>query len=170
MERGKGSGDGKGEGEGEGETDEGDMYALPNGDVLEKGSTRDPATGAETAYEELWTELEVDVIPEEGGKYSTVLRAETATARGMVVRVGGWCQGLLIEKRDEGKRMTVERWRWMSEENDPSQGPGYWKRVVRIGEGEMPGPVMLRGVGDGAETEVVNGELKWEVVENYRWM
>ena len=157
------------------------MSPLPDGDVLEKGSTRDPDTGKETAYEELWTELPVDVIPEEGGKYSTVLRAQTAAARGMVVRVGGWCQGLLIESekgngeegeggRGKGKKMTVERWRWMSEENDPTQGPGYWKRVVRIGEGEMPGPVMLRGVGDGKDTEVVNGELKWEVVENYRWV
>lgn len=162
------------------------MSTLPNGDVLETGINTDPATGQETAYEELWTESPVDVIPEEGGKYSTVLRADTPTARGMVLRIGGWCQGLLIEglnlnpKEGEGKglgeeegeekKMTVERWRWMSEENDPTQGPGYWKRIVRIGEGEMPGPVMLRGVGDGAETEVANGELKWEVVENYRWM
>ena len=168
MERG----DGKADGEYEGETDEGDMTVLPNGDVLEKGTTTDTATGAGTAYEELWTDLEVDVIPEEGGKFSTVLRAQTSTARGMVIRVGGWCQGLLIEDADEGggRRMTVERWRWMSEENDPHQGPGYWKRVVRIGEGEIPGPVMLRGVGGGEETEVGGGVLKWEVVENYRWM
>lgn len=145
------------------------MYPQPNGDVLEKGINHDASTGEETAYEELWTDLEVGVIPEEGGKYSTVLKveAEGGKAKGMVIRVGGWCQGLLIE---EGGKMTVERWRWMSEENDPTQGPGYWKRVVRIGEGEMPGPVLLRGVSDGAETEVVNGERKWEIVENYRWM
>ena len=135
--------------------------------MLEKGTNKDPATGEETPYEELWTDLPMDVIPEEGGKYSTVLRTQTETAKGMVVRVGGWCQGLLME---QAGKMTVERWRWMSEENDPTQGPGYWKRVVRIGEGEMPGPLLLRGVGDGKETEVLNGEIKWEIVENHRWM
>lgn len=143
------------------------MYLQDNGDVLEKGVSKDPGTGEERAYEELWTELEVDVVPEEGGKYSTVLKAETDTTKGMVIRVGGWCQGLLLE---EGGKLTVERWRWASQENDPTQGPGYWKRVVRIGEGEMPGPVLLRGVDDGPSTEVVSGEVKWGIVENHRWM
>ncbi|KAG6995830.1 hypothetical protein G7Y79_00041g077820 [Physcia stellaris] len=88
LEQGKG----KADGEVEGETDEGDMFPLPNGDVLEKGNTTDTATGVETAYEELWTDLPVDVIPEEGGKYSTVLLADTAAARGMEGKDGDGLQ------------------------------------------------------------------------------
>ena len=102
-----------------------------------------------------------------GGKYSTVLKAESESAKGMFIRVGGWCQGLLME---DGGKMTVERWRWASQENDPTQGPGYWKRVVRIGDGEMPGPVLLKGISDGSDTEVVSGALKWEIIENHRWI
>jgi len=145
--------------------DEGDMYLQDNGDVLEKGTQKHPETGEEVGYEELWTELEVDVIPEEGGKYSTVLKHESENSRGMVVRVGGWCQGVL----KEGGQLTVERWRWASQENDPHQGPGYWKRIVRIGEGEMPSPMLERGGEDGDEMVVKSGELRWEVVEDYRW-
>lgn len=140
------------------------MYLQDNGDVLEKGTQKHPETGEEVGYEELWTELEVDVIPEEGGKYSTVLKHEGENAKGMVVRVGGWCQGFL----KEGRELTVERWRWASQENDPHQGPGYWKRIVRIGEGEMPSPMLGRGFED-EEMVVKSGELRWEVVEDYRW-
>jgi len=145
--------------------DEGDMYLQENGDVLEKGTQKHPETGEEVAYEELWTELEIDVIPEEGGRYSTVLKHESENARGLFVRVGGWCQGVL----KEGSKLTVERWRWASQENDPHQGPGYWKMIVRIGEGEMPSPTLYRGIADGKDTVVVSGELKWEVMENHRW-
>jgi len=146
-------------------SDEGDMYLQDNGDMLEKGTQKHPETGEEVEYEELWTELEVDVIPEEGGKYSTVLKHESKNSRGMVVRVGGWCQGFL----KEGRELTVERWRWASQENDPHQGPGYWKRIVRIGEGEMPSPMLERGGEDREEMVVKSGELSWEVVEDYRW-
>ena len=68
--------------------DAGDMYLQDNGDVLEKGTQKHPETGEEVGYEELWTELEVDVIPEEGGKYSTVLKHESKNSRGMVVKSG----------------------------------------------------------------------------------
>ena len=145
--------------------DEGDMWPQQNGDVLEKGTQKHPETGEQTEYEELWTDLEIDIIPEEGGKYSTVLKAESGNARGLFVRVGGWCQGIL----KVGNELTIERWRWASQENDPHQGPGYWKRIVRIGDGEMPSPTLFRAASDDADTAVVSGELKWEVIENHRW-
>ena len=145
--------------------DEGDMWPQENGDMLEKGIQTHPETGKQTEYEELWTDLEIDVIPEEGGKYSTVLKAESEKAKGLYIRVGGWCQGIL----KEGNDLTIERWRWASQENDPHQGPGYWKRIVRIGDGEMPSPTLFKAIGDNADTATVSGELKWEVVENHRW-
>lgn len=141
------------------------MWPQENGDVLEKGTQKHPETGEETEYEELWTNLEVDVIPEEGGKYSTVLKAEGDGARGLFVRVGGWCQGIL----KAGDDLTIERWRWASQENDSHQGPGYWKRIFRIGDGEMPSPTLYKAIGDNADTSTVSGELKWEVIENHRW-
>ena len=145
--------------------DEGDMYPQGNGDVLEKGTQKHPKTGEQTEYEELWTDLDIDIIPEEGGRYSTVLKAESGDAKGLFIRIGGWCQGIL----KAGNDLTVERWRWASEENDPHQGPGYWKRIVRIGNGELPSPTLFRAAADNADTAVVSGNLKWEVIENHRW-
>lgn len=146
-------------------SDEGDMYVQENGDVLEKGTQKHPDTGEEVEYEELWTDLVINVIPEEGGRYSTVLKHESEDAKGLFVRVGGWCQGIL----KEGGKLTVERWRWATQENDEHQGPGYWKRIVRFGDGEMPSPTLYKGIKDSKDTTVVSGELKWEVVENHRW-
>ena len=93
------------------------------------------------------------------------LKAETDEAKGLFIRVGGWCQGIL----KMGSDLTIERWRWASQENDPHQGPGYWKRIVRIGDGEMPSPTLFRAATDDADTAVVSGNLKWEVIENHRW-
>ncbi len=89
--------------------DEADMYTLLNGDVLERGYDKDPVSGRVVSeYEELWRDLPVFNI--EGERVSVVLRMQDDVhgARGMVVRVGGWCQGFV----KIGGEITVERWGW----------------------------------------------------------
>jgi hypothetical protein len=83
--------------------DEGYMWPLENGDVLEKGAMKHPETGKVTEYEEVWRDLDV-----EGEKVSTVLKMEDASkkARGMVIRIGQWMQGVM--RVDD--QITVERW------------------------------------------------------------
>ena len=82
--------------------DEGDMWPLENGDVLEKGAMPRPGTGAVTEYEELWRDL--DVAPAWRRSVVWVLDGR----KGMVIRVGEWMEGIL---RDE-MGITVERWEW----------------------------------------------------------
>ena len=87
------------------------MWARPNGDVLERGKMIKPGTGLVTTYEELWRDLEVEVVGQEKTCTSVVLRAQDdgKGLRGMVIRVGGWCQGIL----KVGNDVTIERWQWV---------------------------------------------------------
>ncbi len=174
------------------------MYTLSNGDVLERGCERDPASGAVLSeYEELWRDLPVRRVggDVDGGRVSVVLRMhdDEHGARGLVVRVRGWCQGILKIKGE----ITVERWGWVPAlgkgDVDVERKPGSvdgpvvvdgsmsgepsgmeeteddWERVVRLGERFLPCAVTfqpgLLAVGNVVEA----GDMRWEVVENYRW-
>lgn len=180
--------------------DEGDMWPQPNGDTLEKGSTRDPKTGAVTQYEELWADVPVEKTGIDEGFVSIVLQLydEAHSARGIVVRVGGWCQGLL----KVGNEVTVERWKWVARDSKSSKhGPtkggesktsavvdgskstisgtldsqdegdhaGNWKRVARLGVRFLPCAITF-DPGLAKESTVVEaGDSSWKVIENYQW-
>ena len=162
--------------------DEGDMYPQPNGDVLEKGSMVDPATGLVTEYEELWADLEIDTIGAEEKHMCIVLKAEPENKlnKGMVVRIGGWCQGIL----QTGEDITVERWQWIKKANPPTKSgsaphqentfakeaeEGNWERVMRLGSAFLPCGVTFETDLVKDNGKVVFGNLEWKVVEIYRW-
>ncbi|KAI9881296.1 MAG: hypothetical protein M1830_005582 [Pleopsidium flavum] len=180
--------------------DEGDMWPQPNGDTLEKGSTRDPETGAVTEYEELWADVPVEKTGNDGGLVSIVLQLhdDARSSRGMVVRVGRWCQGLL----KIGNEVTVERWRWVSRDSillkqgptktgenetpvvvdgststtsgtqniqDDGDDAGDWKRVARLGVRFLPCAVTFDPELAKEGNVVEAGDSSWKVIENYQW-
>lgn len=167
--------------------DEGDMWPQPNGDILEKGSSRDPKTGVVSEYEELWADLPVDRVGGEAHFISAVLRLQDdeRNARGMVVRVGGWCQGLL----KIGNDVTLERWKWVPKgpglkadaalidamETDKTHDQvdpddvGDWVRVARLGVGFLPCAVTFNPVMAKEGTVIEAGDASWKVVEKYQW-
>ncbi|KAL6400880.1 HRI1 domain protein [Ilyonectria robusta] len=135
-------------------TDEGDMFPQPDGTTLETGSMVNPATGKDTAYEEVW--LDVEPIPTSTSDVkSIVLHMETETGgRGSVVRLGQYCQGFLRE----GDLMTAERWEW-----EAAKG---WKRTIRMGDAELPCEKVLDdGLGAKKDEVVEIGGNAWKVVE-----
>ncbi|KAK1519698.1 uncharacterized protein CCOS01_11349 [Colletotrichum costaricense] len=147
--------------------DEGDMYEQPDGLTLEKGRMVNPATGAETDYEELWRDVEPVTVPPVGaaaeggeapkGVECVVLKHEdeTSGARGMVVWLGRFCQGI----SRVGEEVAAERWEW-------KEGEG-WRRTVRIGDRALPCEVLLMtGAALSVGTHVVHEEVVWDVLES----
>lgn len=102
--------------------DSGVNTPLPNGDTLEKGRMVDDEDGQVKDYEEVWRKVDID----EG--IAVVLECENEEgARGRVVRVGGYCQGMV----KVGERTSCER-------HVRDKGNGKWERVYRYGDVEMP--------------------------------
>ena len=105
--------------------DEGDTSPHPTmeGVTLEKGRMRHPESGEVREYEEAWRGVEVSAV--RGERVSVVLEMEMAASeeRGVIVRVGQFCQGIVRV----GDEIVVERWVWSDEE-------GVWARVARIGD------------------------------------
>ncbi|KAK1755438.1 hypothetical protein QBC47DRAFT_445527 [Echria macrotheca] len=143
-------------------SDAGDMYPQPDGTVLERGSMVNPSTSILTKYEELWRDEPVvpDHLNSEGKPVCVVLElgrgeGEGGKKRGMVVRLGQYCQALV---RD-GDSVLVERMRWDGE-------TGMWVRLVRIGEGEMPveWAAYFGGEATVGDEVKVGGDV-WTVVE-----
>lgn len=135
-----------------------------------------------TDYEELWRDLPPQKLTHEPGALSFVLKAENKVlgTRGLIIRVGSWCQGVIRSGADIG----VERWRFGGV---PLLGGGegalldgaigrvdegltknMWERVVKIGEMSLPCQVCWeKGWELKVGEEVVSGGLKWEVVEKF---
>ena len=150
----------------DGVADEGDNHPQPDGSVLETGRMVNPATGEVGDYEEVWVSEEIKTVeagggpPGEGeGPVCVVMKmeAEGGSKRGMLVRLGQYCQAVVRV----GGEVAVERWVW--------EGDGGWNRTVRIGGGktEVPAEVAthlghLATVDD--EVRVATGEV-WKVVE-----
>lgn len=140
--------------------DEGDMWRQNNGDVLERGTQVHPVTGLQTEYEELWGDLQVEKVGEERDHVSIVLKVENheAGTRGMVVRVGDWCQAILKSR----EALTIERWRWTKRMND-------WERLVKIGRGNLPCAIVCNSQMVREEGTIVCGDLEWTIVEKFHW-
>lgn len=177
--------------------DEGDMYTLANGDVLERGKQTDPITRKEWEYEELWTDLKIESIPGERNallkegeeeeeevevskRVSVVIKAENVHGEiiGLIVRVGGWVQGVL---RYSNGTLEVERWCWKKGDKEEEEeeegkgkgkGKGAWKCVFRVGyNGIMPCHVTFgEALGSLNEGQGLPGSGgMWTVVEIFRW-
>lgn len=171
--------------------DFGSFEQLTNGDWLEKGKMLDFDDGKVKAYEEVWRDSEilpristVLVLEEDGGKAFQINSAADA-AKGTIVRVGNYCQGIMKVKGE----VTCERWTL-------DQGAEEWRRIFRTGMGVLPCQVAcidhsvqakdeMQGGSDiegnheirkfEIHTEIHNrdeityGEHKWRIVENSTW-
>ncbi|KAL9580778.1 MAG: hypothetical protein Q9212_004288 [Teloschistes hypoglaucus] len=137
--------------------DKGEMISLADGDVLEKGVMRDEETGKMEEYEELWTEMPLETLGFDEGNLCVVFKVEEdeGRTRGMVIKIGGWCQGIL--KKGDG--VTVERWCW-------KEG---WKRVVRFGDGDVPCKEVVEKGEYEEGREIRSGGLGWRMVEVATW-
>ncbi|KAI4146469.1 MAG: hypothetical protein LQ340_005923, partial [Diploschistes diacapsis] len=163
--------------------DTGTIYPTErDNECIEKGRMPHPDTGLMTDYEELWRDLPPQKLTHEPGALSFVLKAENKVlgTRGLIIRVGSWCQGVIRSGADIG----VERWRFGGV---PLLGGGegalldgaigrvdegltknMWERVVKIGEMSLPCQVCWeKGWELKVGEEVVSGGLKWEVVEKF---
>ncbi|KAI8157199.1 hypothetical protein K4K49_003524 [Colletotrichum sp. SAR 10_70] len=142
--------------------DEGDMYPQEGDLTLEKGRMVNPATGQECDYEELWRDVDPEpasVKADDAAKPECVVlkyEDETSKARGMIVWLGRFCQGI----SRVGEDVSAERWEWKEEEG--------WKRTIRIGtEGTMPCEVLLKtGAQLSVGAHVKHGEMVWDVLES----
>lgn len=100
---------------GPGEADEGDLYLLANGQVIEVGVSTSGPSGKPEMYKEYWTEVAMN-----GDVSCVVARTEEATGQekglGMVIRVGQHCQAIFQRQAGgaEGDcrvgEVLVERW------------------------------------------------------------
>ena len=131
--------------------------AGPGGSELETGRMVNPETGVEADYEEAWSSLEPSVEPgSEGRATCVVLRTwdDDRGVRGVVVRLGQFCQGILRDR----DAVTVERWVW---ERD-----GGWSLSVRYGEGTLPVEALLADSQRFKFDDTVeDGKRTWKVVE-----
>lgn len=109
------------------ETDEADLTLQPDGSILEAGGFPNPTTGEEEPFQEIW--YLIPQLPLTGN--CVVLKADHQDihVRGLIVRVGQWCQGILYRSKDD---KVVERWHL--------EAPGNWIRDLRIGESTVSLP------------------------------
>lgn len=136
--------------------DEGVNHPQADGTVLEKGVMVNPATGVDGEYEELWHDL--TVLPTDSDKLRVVVLQyeEDNRNRGLVVRVGQYCQGLMRE----GEKITAERWKWAENRK--------WTKEAFIGNGALPCHLALDG--DRIDTLHQGNSFKfqdksWKVIE-----
>ena len=167
--------------------DEGDMLTQEDGDVVERGMQKHPLTGEDTEYEELWHDLEVKAFGKKQNRSSLVLKVyyPEVNVRGMAIKIGGWCQGLL----KAGDNLTIERWEWKANApgaNEASEQEGKqvtrthndWSRTFKYGDGFLPcermcssteGRLGLNAVIKGYTGIDMGIEAEWKVVEEYYW-
>ncbi|MCJ1399604.1 hypothetical protein MMC11_002806 [Xylographa trunciseda] len=141
------------------EKDEGDMYEQEDGDILECGQNVDAETGEVKKYEELWHDIGVHLVGQEKDHLSAVLMADNQdnNTKGMIVRVGNWCQGIL----KVGDDTTVERWQW-------SHGDD-WQLVAKLGQELLVcGATFDRGSLELGKV-ISHHHLDWQVAELYSW-
>lgn len=149
--------------------DEGDTWPQPDGDVLELGTQVDPVTGVKRKYEELWGDVPVQAFEGDNEeRVSLVLKVDDRehNARGLVVRVGQYCQGIL----QVGDQLLLERWEWnnLADEAEPGH-QGSWRCKVRMGDGSLPCNQVLNVKGYLHGAIIRSAGLEWRVIEDYRW-
>lgn len=155
--------------------DEGDLFPQPNGDVLELGHSKNPDSGIEANFEELWTDLEARPAgkQDEGRRWSMVWKAKDW---GLIVRVGTWCQGIVKANGN----ITVERWRWCERgagqeeerllaasiasagKTNEETEDGTWIRIFKLGEAIIPCEKTWK-IGHQVE------DSDWKLEEHYQF-
>ncbi len=108
--------------------------------------------------------------------------------RGMVVKVGGWCQGIT----KVGDELTVERWEHKlgsvsDEQQEALRRNGWraevgktrndWIRTFKSGKGFLPCKYIIEGTSGKLGLNFVlkdqpdywGGSTEWRVLEEYYW-
>ncbi|KAF1974757.1 hypothetical protein BU23DRAFT_531126 [Bimuria novae-zelandiae CBS 107.79] len=152
--------------------DEGTMYPLNATQTLECGEGINPSTGNMWSYEEFWTDLPVEVTPSlddpDPPKFSIVLRLDTPehAVRGVVIRLGAFCQGVVVK----GDYVSVERWEWRQREGKGEVGEqGEWKRTVRIGDQFLPCTMTFKPELLAEGGTVKYWDYVWQCEERVAW-
>ncbi|KAH8694189.1 hypothetical protein BGW36DRAFT_384528 [Talaromyces proteolyticus] len=134
------------------EADEADLTVQPDRSILEAGVFPNPTTGEEEPFEEIW-QL-VPPLPSIDNCIVLKTDHQDPQIRGLVVRVGQWCQGILYLSKDD---KVVERWHL--------EVTGNLVRDVRFGESTVSLPCTNSfthlEVGGSIELDGIN----WVVVE-----
>lgn len=140
--------------------DEGDMYPQPDDLTLEKGRMVNPATGVETDYEELWRDADPVSTGEDGETVRCIvlqLHDDPSGTRGVVVRLGQYCQGIMRVK-DE---FTAERWEWSAKDG--------WKKSLKVGHGSLPCEAAIDTEGKlDLDQDIRDEGHIWKVIELYK--
>ncbi|KAI1486128.1 hypothetical protein F5X96DRAFT_656655 [Biscogniauxia mediterranea] len=144
----------------DGVADEGDMFPRGDGRALETGRMVNPATGRETDYEEVWADVEPRSTAEGSSSSSKPLvrcvvlelKNDERGERGMVVCLGGYCQGVVRK----GDAFALERWRWVDD---------GWKRLAYMGSLGLPCGEAMNETGLVVGNQVKCEEQVWNVVE-----
>ncbi|KAG9192816.1 hypothetical protein G6011_11550 [Alternaria panax] len=146
--------------------DEGDMYPIAPGLTLEVGHGFHPALDAVKTHEEMWRDEDIVSTSKDGSKICAVMRcqADGVGVRGVVVRLGQYCQGVMMV----GEKTTVERWEWKAGV-DGEGGVEEWERSVRVGDGFLPCAVAFRPEILGVGTVVKFHDFEWVVEEAWEW-
>jgi len=152
--------------------DEGVMYPIDAQRTLEVGHMYHPSVKAVRSHEEMWFDPAITSTCRDGKKRCVVLRCwddgmemrdvEGSGARGVVVRLGKWCQGVV---KVGGGDVTCERWEW---EGGEEEADG-WKRVARIGDLMVPCGVAFRHEVLGVGGRIKYGVFEWVVEEVWEW-
>ena len=137
--------------------DEGDMYTISSDLTLEHGHAFQPLMHAIKTHEEMWRDIPIHSINPSGTKVCVVLRlhADAAGVRGMVIRLGQYCQGIVMH----GAYSTVERW-----EHDTE-----WKRTARIGDQFLPCGTTFRPEILAEGGRIQYHDYEWVVEECWEW-
>ena len=137
--------------------DEADVFPQPDGSAVEQGRMVNPDNGQEMDYEEAWIDVAPTSTTLDNRKLSAcavlLLDDDSQRQRGMVVRVGQYCQGIVRI----GEAVSLERWHWTKQDG--------WKRKVRMGDVWMPCGLAMEFSRLTLGGEVKQGEQSWKVVE-----
>ena len=136
------------------------MYEQEDGDVLECGQNVDAETGAVNKYEELWHDIGVQLVGQEKDHLSAMLIANDKShdTKGMIVRVGDWCQGIL----KVGEDTTVERWHWSHKD--------HWQLVAKLGQKSLACGATFDRISLELGKVIRHHDLDWKVIELYAWI
>ena len=162
-------------------TDEAFMFPQMDGRTLEKGTMLNRETGILEHYEEMWRDLPIldcgekeyprvkcavltvdspKVVARYGEKVESTRGINRTRGgdwvkrtRGIVIRIGQCCQGMLMV----GEALALERWEWREE--------GGWQRIARMGDLFLPCGVAMDFDRLQLHGRVTYEDLVWDVVE-----
>jgi hypothetical protein len=146
------------------------MYALSPLLTLEHGFAFHPHLGRVAGHEELWRDVDARSTSSAETNICVVLRCQddAVGVRGVVVRVGQFVQGILME----GGEVTCERWEFQFGDDGKDKGAEeevQWKRTARTGDSFLPCAVAFRPQVLSLGGRAMYAGFEWLVEEVWEW-